>query len=270
MFRGEAVSEFSDGESSSAGRDVLVVAIQRTVLLVAILVLWQVASSTIIDPFWVSRPSDIAVRLWELGQSGMLFIHSWATLWQAILGLVLALPVGVGLGILLVALPKTARVVDPFLMGLYSLPRIALAPLFVIWFGIGLWSKVMLVFSLVVFVFILNTRQGLLEVDRDLLSLMRTMRASRGYIFRRVQVPSILPWLIAAFRINVGLALIGSVIGELLGSNRGLGWYVEHSGGRLDTTGVFVGLIALMVLALAINEAVSFAERRLLRFQRRH
>jgi NitT/TauT family transport system permease protein len=200
----------------------------------------------------------------------MLFIHSWATLWQAILGLVLALPVGVGLGIILVALPKTARVVDPFLMGLYSLPRIALAPLFVIWFGIGLWSKVMLVFSLVVFVFILNTRQGLLEVDRDLLSLMRTMRASRDYIFRRVQIPSILPWLIAAFRINVGLALIGSVIGELLGSNRGLGWYVEHSGGRLDTTGVFVGLIALMVLALAINETVSFAERRLLRFQRRN
>jgi NitT/TauT family transport system permease protein len=155
-------------------------------------------------------------------------------------------------------------------MGLYSLPRIALAPLFVIWFGIGLWSKVMLVFSLVVFVFILNTRQGLLEVDRDLLSLMRTMRASRDYIFRRVQIPSILPWLIAAFRINVGLALIGSVIGELLGSNRGLGWYVEHSGGRLDTTGVFVGLIALMVLALAINETVSFAERRLLRFQRRN
>ena len=270
MFRGEVVSEFSDGESSSAGRDVLVVAIQRTVLLVAILVLWQVASSTIIDPFWVSRPSDIAVRLWELGGSGMLFIHSWATLWQAVLGLVLALPVGVGLGILLVAFPKAARAVDPFLMGLYSLPRIALAPLFVIWFGIGLWSKVMLVFSLVVFVFILNTRQGLLEVDRDLLSLMRTMRASRGYIFRRVQVPSILPWLIAAFRINVGLALIGSVIGELLGSNRGLGWYVEHSGGRLDTTGVFVGLIALMVLALAINEAVSFAERRLLRFQRRN
>ena len=96
------------------------------------------------------------------------------------------------------------------------------------------------------------------------------MRASRDYIFRRVQIPSILPWLIAAFRINVGLALIGSVIGELLGSNRGLGWYVEHSGGRLDTTGVFVGLIALMILALAINETVSFAERRLLRFQRRN
>ena len=115
----------------------------------------------------------------------------------------------------------------------------------------------------------LNTRQGLLEVDRDLISLMKTMRATRRYIFRRVQMPSILPWLIAAFRINVGLALIGSVIGELLGSNRGLGWYIEHSGGRLDTTGVFAGLIALMVLALLINEAVSAVERKVLRFQKR-
>lgn len=263
------MSDFSVVGVDSAAKEVLIVALQRTILLVAILALWQLASSTIIDPFWVSKPSDIAERLWQLGGTGMLFVHSWATLWQALLGLMLALPVGVALGILLVAFPKGARTVDPFLMGLYSLPRIALAPLFVIWFGIGLWSKVMLVFSLVVFVFILNTRQGLLEVDRDLISLMRTMRASRRYIFRHVQVPSILPWLIAAFRINVGLALIGSVIGELLGSNRGLGWYVEHSGGRLDTTGVFAGLIALMLLALAINEAVSFAERRLLRFQRR-
>ena len=222
-----------------------------------------------IDEFWISNPYDIFTRLWQLATSGMLWIHSWATLWQALLGLMLALPIGIALGIFLVAFPRTAVAVDPYLMGLYSLPRIALAPLFVIWFGIGLMSKVMLVFSLVVFVFVLNTRQGLLEVDRDLISLMKTMRATRRYIFRRVQMPSILPWLIAAFRINVGLALIGSVIGELLGSNRGLGWYIEHSGGRLDTTGVFAGLIALMVLALLINEAVSAVERKVLRFQKR-
>jgi NitT/TauT family transport system permease protein len=199
----------------------------------------------------------------------MLWIHAWTTLWQAFLGLVIALPVGIALGIGLVAFPRVAATVDPYLMGLYSLPRIALAPLFVIWLGIGLASKVALVFSLVVFIFMLNTRQGLLEVDRDLINLMRTMRASRGYIFRRVQIPSIMPWLIAALRINIGMALIGSVIGELLGSNRGLGWYIEHSGGRLDTAGVFAGLIALMVLALVLNELISLIERRLLRFQRR-
>lgn len=239
----------------------------RIGLLTVVLVAWQFASGTLISEFWISHPVDIGERLWELARSGMLWLHAWATLWQAFLGLAIALPVGIAMGVGLAAFPRFAATVDPYLMGLYSLPRIALAPLFVIWLGIGLASKVALVFSLVVFIFMLNTRQGLLEVDRDLINLMRTMRASRGYIFRRVQIPSIMPWLIAALRINVGMALIGSVIGELLGSNRGLGWYIEHSGGRLDTTGVFAGLIALMVLALILNEVVSALERRLLKFK---
>jgi len=238
----------------------------RLLVLLLSLLVWEVAARTVIDPFWVSQPSQIFIRLWQLASTGMLFVHAGVTLWQAVLGMALGLPIGVAIGILLAAWPRFAQVVDPFIMGLYSLPRIALAPLFVIWFGIGLWSKVMLVFSLVVFVFILNTYQGLREVDRDLVSLMRTMRASRLYTLRRVQIPSILPWIIAAFRINVGMALIGSVLGEMLGSNRGLGWYIEFSGGRLDTTGVFTGLIVLMVIALAINEAVKAAEVRLLPF----
>lgn len=241
----------------------------RLALLVGVLVIWQFSSGTLVNEFWISNPVDIGQRLWGLAVSGLLWIHSWTTLWQAFLGLIIALPVGIAAGIFLVAFPRVAATVDPYLMGLYSLPRIALAPLFVIWLGIGLASKVMLVFSLVVFIFMLNTRQGLLEVDRDLIHLMKTMRASRRYIFKRVQIPSIMPWLIAALRINVGMALIGSVIGELLGSNRGLGWYIEHSGGRLDTTGVFAGLIALMILALLLNEIISAVERKLLRFQQR-
>jgi NitT/TauT family transport system permease protein len=238
----------------------------RLLVLLVALIVWEVGARTVIDPFWVSQPSLIAKRLWDLGSSGILFVHAGITLWEAALGMALGLPVGVAVGVVLAAWPRFSEVIDPFIMGLYSLPRIALAPLFVIWFGIGLWSKVMLVFSLVVFVFILNTYQGLREVDRDLVSLMRTMRASRLYTLRRVQIPSILPWIIAAFRINVGMALIGAVLGEMLGSNRGLGWYIEFSGGRLDTTGVFTGLIVLMVIALGINEAVKAAEARLLPF----
>jgi NitT/TauT family transport system permease protein len=256
-------------KTTSAGSAQVQLLAWRLLVLLLTLVAWEIAAKTVIDPFWVSQPSLIFVRIWELASTGMLFVHAATTLWQAVLGMALGLPIGVAIGILLAAWPRFAQVVDPFLMGLYSLPRIALAPLFVIWFGIGLWSKVMLVFSLVVFVFILNTYQGLREVDRDLVNLMRTMRASRAYMLRRVQIPSILPWIIAAFRINVGMALIGSVLGELLGSNRGLGWYIEYSGGRLDTTGVFTGLIVLMVIALVINELVKAAEIRLLPFNNR-
>lgn len=234
--------------------------LDRLALFIAAVVVWELLSRTIVDPFWISSPLLVGERLYNLTLSGDLFWHARATIWQALLGLVLGLVAGVLLGGLLTALPRLARAVDPFVMGLYSLPRIALAPLFILWCGIGLLSKVLMVFSLVVFIFLLNTMQGLQQVDRDLVDLMRSMRASRTFIALRVQLPSMVPWLVAAARISVGLALIGSVLGELLGANRGLGWYVEFSSGRLDTTGVFAGLVVLMVVAVAMNLAIDLFE----------
>ncbi|MEP9375373.1 ABC transporter permease [Aquabacter sp. CN5-332] len=233
----------------------------RLALFVVSIVAWQVLSETVIDPFWISSPTMVAERLWRITLNGDLFWHASATVWQAVLGLFLGLVVGFAIGLLLARYPRLAEAVDPYLMGLYSLPRIALAPLFILWFGIGLLSKVMMAFSFVVFIFLLNTVQGLREVDKDLVDLMRSMRASPAFIARWVQLPSMLPWLFAAARISVGLALIGSVLGELLGANRGLGWYVEHASGRLDTTGVFAGLTALMVIAVLMNQAVNLLER---------
>ncbi len=119
-------------------------------------------------------------------------------------------------------------------------------------------------FSLVVFVVILNTYEGMRGVDRELVDMMRAMRASRFYILRKVLLPGIVPWIFASIRVGVGLALIGSVVGELLGSNRGLGWYVEHAAGRIDVIGVFTGLIVLMVVGMVLNEIVKLAERSLL------
>lgn len=235
--------------------------LDRLTLFVLAVAVWEVLSRTIVDPFWISSPLLVGERLYNLLASGDLFWHAKATIWQALLGLVLGLFVGVILGGFLTAFPRLARAVDPFLMGFYSLPRIALAPLFILWCGIGLLSKVLMVFSLVVFIFLLNTMQGLQQVDRDLVDLMRSMRASRMFIARRVQLPSMVPWLVAAARISVGLALIGSVLGELLGANRGLGWYVEFSSGRLDTTGVFSGLVVLMIVAVAMNLIIDIIER---------
>lgn len=233
----------------------------RLVLFVGFMLAWHVLSSTIVDPFWISSPLMVVERLWRIILNGDLLWHASATVWQALLGLALGLVVGFASGLLLSRYPRLAAAVDPYVMGLYSLPRIALAPLFILWFGIGLLSKVMMVFSFVVFIFLLNTMEGMRGVDRDLIDLMRSMRASPAFIARRVQLPSMLPWLFAAARISVGLALIGSVLGELLGANRGLGWYVEHASGRLDTTGVFAGLTALMIIAVLMNQAVNLLER---------
>ena len=147
-------------------------------------------------------------------------------------------------------------------VGFYSLPRVALAPLFILWFGIGSISKIMMAFSMVVFIVILNTHEGLRGVDRDLVDMLKTMRASRLYMLRKVLLPSIVPWIFASLRVGIGLALVGAVIGELLGANRGLGWYVEYAAGRVDIIGVFAGLVVLAVLGMALNEIVKAVESR--------
>ncbi|MET4579435.1 ABC transporter permease [Ottowia thiooxydans] len=241
------------------------VIIARIVFAVAFVLLWEAAARWLLDPFWIGQPSKVAQRLWSLIVSNDLLWHLTPTVTQAAAGLLLSLVVGVPVGLLFAYSKFVERVLEPFFLGLYSIPRIALAPLFILWFGIGPMSKIVMAFSLVVFVVILNTYEGMRGVDRDLVDMLKAMRASRTYIFRKVTLPSIVPWIFASIRVGVGLALIGSVVGELLGSNRGLGWYVEHAAGRIDVIGVFTGLVILMVVGIVLNELVKLAEVRLIR-----
>jgi NitT/TauT family transport system permease protein len=234
----------------------------RVLLFSLLVLLWEFAGRTLIDPVWCSRPSLIAERLAALAASGDLFLHSWTTLVEAGLGLVLAFVVGLPIGMAMARYKYANEVAGPLVMALYSLPRVALAPLFIIWFGIDLFSKVLMAFSTVIFIFMLNVHEGLKTIDRDLIDLFRTMRAPRTYVLRKVILPSLVPWLIAAFRIGVGLALVGAVVSELIGASAGLGWYIERSAGRMDTTGVFAGLTALAVIAVAGNLLVDAIDRR--------
>jgi NitT/TauT family transport system permease protein len=239
----------------------------RLLLTVVLLAAWEVAAMTVTSPFWISQPSRVFERLVSLATSGLLFWHVWATLQAALLGLALGAVVGVALGLLLGAYPRVAAVVDPLLMGLNSLPRVALAPLFIIWFGIGLPSKVVLAFSLVVFPVLINAYQGVRGVDGNLVDMLRTMQASPWQIARRVTIPSTLPWIFAGLRIGLGMALIGAVVGELVGSSRGVGYYVESAAANFDTTGVFAGLVVLMVLTIALSELMKLVETRLFRWR---
>ena len=237
-------------------------AIDRLALLAVVLVLWEAAAVWLIDPLWIGQPSLVAARLWQLAISGELWRHAWTTLLEAGLGLLLAFAVGVPIGILMARSKYGAAVAEPYVMALYSMPRVALAPLFIIWFGIDLFSKVMMAFSIVVFIFILNIHEGLKTVDKDIVDLFRTMRAPTPYLIRKVLVPWIEPWIIASMRLAIGSALIGAIVGELIGSSRGLGWYIENSAGRLDTIGVFAGLVVLVAIAALANAGVGWLERR--------
>jgi NitT/TauT family transport system permease protein len=239
----------------------------RLGLIVGLLLVWEFSAGHLFNEFWSSRPSLIAERLLVLFKTGEIWRHLGATVSEALLGLLLGALVGTPIGIALARYRRAAAIVDPFVMGLYGLPRVALAPMFILWFGISLFAKVMMSFSMVVFVFILNVTEGIRTVDPDMVDLMRTMRAPRSYIMRKVTIPSIVPWLLASFRIGIGLSLVGAVVGELIGANRGLGWYVLRAGGQLDTTGVFTGLLVLMLMAMIANQIIFQIERKALHWR---
>jgi NitT/TauT family transport system permease protein len=254
-------------ERGSASGSSLSIWLWRAGLIVALVLIWEFSAGRLYNEFWSSRPSLIGARLLTLLASGEIWRHLGATVSEALLGLLLGALVGTPIGIALAKYRRAAEIVDPFVMGLYGLPRVALAPMFILWFGISLLAKVMMSFSMVLFVFILNVTEGIRTVDPDMVDLMRTMRAPRSYILRKVTIPSIVPWLLASFRIGVGLSLVGAVVGELIGANRGLGWYVLRAGGQLDTTGVFTGLLILMLVAMIANQIILVIERQVLHWR---
>ncbi|SHN72971.1 ABC transporter permease [Bradyrhizobium erythrophlei] len=239
----------------------------RIGLVAVLLLIWEFSAGRLYNEFWSSRPSLIGERFLALVAGGEIWRHLGATVSEALLGLLLGAIAGTPIGIALAKYRRAAEIVDPFVMGLYGLPRVALAPMFILWFGISLLAKVMMSFSMVVFVFILNVTEGIRTVDPDMVDLMRTMRAPKSYILRKVTIPSIVPWLLASLRIGVGLSLVGAVVGELIGANRGLGWYVLRAGGQLDTTGVFTGLLVLMLVAMIANQIIFLIERQVLHWR---
>ncbi|WP_218967712.1 ABC transporter permease [Puniceibacterium antarcticum] len=243
------------------------VAARRLILFFALVAAWEFTAEFLVNEFWSSRPSEIVMRLFSMLVDGTLWRHTSITVLEAFAGLLLGAVVGTPLGIWLANAPKASETADPFIMGLYGLPRVALAPLFILWFGIGLLSKIMMSFTMVVFVFLLNSREGVRTVDPDLVDLMRSMRAKSLYRARKVLIPAIVPWILASFRLGIGLSLIGAVVGELVGSSRGLGWYIQNAGGMLDTTGVFTGLVVLMVIAMLANQMIALVEARVLRWR---
>jgi NitT/TauT family transport system permease protein len=250
-----------------AARQAAMIQLWRVLLIAGLLLAWELAAGRLFNEFWSSKPSLIAARLWTMLWSGELARHTGATVSEAGLGLLCGGLLGVLIGVVLARRPRVSQVIDPVVMGLYGLPRVALAPLFVLWFGIGLLSKVMMALSMVLFIFLLNTLEGIRTIDADQIDLLRTMRAGRWYTLRRLILPAIVPWIIASVRIGIGLSLVGAVVGELIGANRGLGWYVEKSGGQLDTTGAFAGLAVLLVLAVVANQLVVLIEQPLTKWR---
>lgn len=235
---------------------------------VFVVALWQVLVDTgMLDAFFFSRPSDIAVRLgnWLIG--GSIYGHLAITLLEAMLAFVIGTVTGVIAGFALARVELLAAVFDPYIRILNALPRVILGPIFILWFGLGIASKVALGVTLVFFIVFFNTFQGVREVDPVVLKNARMLRASEAQLLRHVYIPSALAWIFSSLHTSIGFALVGAVVGEYIGASQGIGYLVAQAQGTFDTTGVFAGLLLTSVVVLVIDMGINRVEAYLLRWR---
>lgn len=240
----------------------------RLLFLAAVLALWEaVARLGLVQDFVMSRPSKVAAFLSEALSSGFFWTNVIVTLRETLLGLLVGGVLGVASGFALAHWRGAFRLLEPFIMALYSLPRVALAPLFLVWFGIGEGSKVALAASLVYFVMLLNTYTGVRQIDQNLVNAARTMGAGNGLITRRILLTASMTFIFAGLRVSIGLALIGTIVGEMIAGQYGLGQMIAKAANMFDTAQVFAIIIVLAVLAVLLNEAMKLLESRVMKWQ---
>jgi NitT/TauT family transport system permease protein len=240
----------------------------QAALALTVLGAWQAgASAKLLDPFFFSRPSDIAGRIVTWIVSGSLWRHLFITLEESLLGLAIGAALGITLGFALARAPFAARVLDPYIKMLNAVPRVVLAPLFLLWFGLGIWSKVALAVTLVFFVMFFNTYQGVRDADRVIVDNVRMLGATKRQLIGHVLIPSALTWIFSSLQTSLGFAMVGAVVGEYLGAARGLGYVISQAEGTFDTTGVFAGMTVLAVVVVVVSAGVTRLERWLLRWK---
>ncbi len=243
----------------------------RVALLVTVLGIWEIAVNVWLDPFFYSKPSLIWNKLvvwFTTGTSqGSIWLQIGTTLQEAVLGFILGSLVGIVLGILLGRAQLVAEVLSPFIQALNAVPRIVLAALFVIWFGLGMESKVATAFVLVFFPVFFNAFQGAREVDRNLVNNARILGAGRVQVLWSIVVPSATSWILASLHTAFGFALIGAIVGEYTGATKGIGLLISTAQGSFDAAGIYAGMLVSTVLALLAEIVLGLAERRLLRWR---
>ena len=234
---------------------------------VFLLLIWQVVSGNLVDPFFISSPTAVIARLWTWTRDGSILIHIWATVYATFLGFIIGALLGVFGGIWLGLSPFFSRLLSPYIWAFNALPKVALAPLLILWFGLGIQSKVALSAVLVVFLVFVNTFSGVREVDQDLIDGVRLMKAKRHQILTKVILPSATSWIFVGLKTALPYALIGVIIGEMIASNKGLGYLVQRAGSEFDTAGAFAALAVIALIAVVLNEFVQAIQTRLERWK---
>ncbi len=254
-------------------RRYLILAIQ-ILILVLVIGFWELGSRQhtddehfLVDPFIWSRPTKIYARVVEWLSDGIILHNVFITLYEALMGFVLGTGAGVAAGFFLGRSDFWARVLSPYIQVVNALPRLVFTPIFFLIFGLDANSKIALGFSLVFFIVFFNAFQGVREVDRNVFNNARMLGAGERQMAWHVLLPSALSWILTSLHTSVGFAMVGAVVGEYLGSSRGLGHIIAQSEGNLDATGVWAGLAVLSVVVVIVELLVTQLERRLVRWK---
>jgi NitT/TauT family transport system permease protein len=241
-------------------------------LLVAVVLIgiWHVLTSVpifgvkLLPPFFFSTPYDVGARIVKWLVEGTIWRHLYITLLESVLAFVIGSLAGVLVGFWFARQQLVAAVFDPYLKMLNALPRVVLAPIFALWLGLGIWSKVALGITLVFFVVFFNVYQGVKEVSPTVLANARMLGMSERQLLRHVYWPSALSWMFSSLHTSVGFAVVGAVVGEYLGSAAGLGYLIQQAEGVFDVAAVFAGMFVLSAFVILIDMVVTLVERRLL------
>jgi NitT/TauT family transport system permease protein len=228
---------------------------------------WELASGPLIDPFFVSEPSAVFVKLRDWIVRGELFPHLGITLYATVLGFIIGSVSGFATGFVFGRYERVGAIFDPYITAIYCLPKIALAPLFIMWFGIGIESKIAMAAVIVFFLVFLNTYSGVRDVNPIHIHGTRIMGAGEWQLLINVIAPSAAAWVLTGLKVSVPYALIGAVVGEFMSSNRGMGYMIAQSSALFDTAGVFAGLVVLALVGGIINEGLKRLERHVLRWR---
>jgi NitT/TauT family transport system permease protein len=247
--------------------------------------MWQLASRDQQYAFFLGEPIKVLGRIWSwfmpfgFGESALfpdglpgradIYLHLGVTLLETLLAFAIGTALGLVFGLWLALAPTASAILDPYIKAANSMPRVILAPIFAMWFGLGIWSKVALAVTLVFFIVFFNVYQGVKEVSPVVLANARMLGANQKQLLRTVYLPSATSWVFSSLHTSVGLAFVGAVVGEYLGSARGVGYLILQAEGTFDVNTVFAGIAVLTAFALVLDGLVGRIERRLMKWQPR-
>jgi len=229
--------------------------------------LWEIASGRWIEPFLISSPSKIFVAFVAHIQEGTLIEHFWVTFQEIGIGFPVGAVFGIAPGHIFGRSRALAEIFEPIIMALYGIPRTALAPLFIVWLGIGIWSKVGMVFLLTFFLNFFNTYAGMKQMDQEYVDLARLMGARGMKLTFKVILPAVSPYIFTGVKTSIPFSVIGAMVGEFIAATEGIGFFIRLSAGVFKTADVFVGILVLMLLVIVMNKIADLAERRVLQWQ---